>query len=306
VGGTSTVYSTTASGSYGIEGASDPTNLPPARSAAAAWRDTAGNLWLFGGVGVAPMGSASPSQLGLMNDLWLYEPNTGLWTWVNGSNQTVPDGSYSAVYGTLGVAAPANMPTARAGANAWSDASGNLWLFGGQYAVIGQGTPALNDLWEYNPTTNLWTWMSGSAPGSDYSLTSPSGGGTYGREGTAAAANTPGERWGGGAWTDATGKFWLFGGVTPGTNPDICCSVSNDLWSYDPATGEWTWVSGSMVSGSTPAGTYGAIGVSGVGNVLAGRANPVMAGDGNGNLWIYGGSAWKGNRDDLWRFSLPQ
>ena len=37
----------------------------------------------------------------------------------------------------------------------WVDGTGNLWLFGG----IG----GLNDLWEYNPATNLWAWISGDA-----------------------------------------------------------------------------------------------------------------------------------------------
>jgi hypothetical protein len=35
------------------------------------------------------------------------------------------------VYGTLGTAAVTNVPVATMGAIPWTDASGNLWLFGG-------------------------------------------------------------------------------------------------------------------------------------------------------------------------------
>ena len=67
------------------------------------------------------------------------------------------------VYGTLGVAASGNIPESRVPAGSWTDKSGNLWLFGGQgldsNGIIGW----LNDLWEYNISTNQWTWMSGSS-----------------------------------------------------------------------------------------------------------------------------------------------
>ena len=38
------------------------------------------------------------------------------------------------VYGTKGVAAPANVPGGRWGGQTWTDDSGNLWLFGGAEA----------------------------------------------------------------------------------------------------------------------------------------------------------------------------
>jgi hypothetical protein len=55
------------------------------------------------------------------------------------------------VYGTQGVAAPANIPGARWDAISWTDSSGNFWLFGGDaYDSAGnQGT--LNDLWKFTP-----------------------------------------------------------------------------------------------------------------------------------------------------------
>ena len=50
----------------------------------------------------------------------------------------------SEVYGTRGVADPANKPGARSSAVSWTDAKGNLWLFGGY-----GGGLYLNDLWMF-------------------------------------------------------------------------------------------------------------------------------------------------------------
>jgi hypothetical protein len=43
------------------------------------------------------------------------------------------------------------MPGARFGAHSWTDASGNLWLFGGQGGDATGNVGYLNDLWKYTP-----------------------------------------------------------------------------------------------------------------------------------------------------------
>jgi len=45
----------------------------------------------------------------------------------------------------------------------WTDSNGNFWLFGGYGFDSGGNYGSLNDLWEFNPTTNEWTWMGGSS-----------------------------------------------------------------------------------------------------------------------------------------------
>jgi hypothetical protein len=298
MGGAQTVNSM---GNYGTLGAAAASNLPPAREGANAWRDKSGNFWLFGGLSPAPIFASPSTSTGLLNDVWMYNLQSGLWTWVGGSNEVwgLFSGSGGGVYGTQGMPAAGNIPTPRSGAVEWTDGQGNFWLFGGGYAGNGQGTALLNDLWQLNPTTGLWAWMSGSnMPGDALS-------GIYGDEGTPAAANVPGARSQSSTWTDRTGKLWLLGGVAEGSNPDACCSTSNDLWSYDPGSGEWTWVSGSMADGTTPPGVYGTLGTPGVGNVPGGRAGAVTFVDGSGNLWLYGGWPWTGTLADLWRFTPP-
>lgn len=66
----------------------------------------------------------------------------------------------------------------------------------------------LNDLWNYNPSTNQWTWMHGSKQGNQQ--------GVLGIQGTSSSSNLPGARYGAVSWTDVTGRLWLFGGTGVG------------------------------------------------------------------------------------------
>lgn len=124
-------------GIYGTLGVGSATNTPGARVGAAIWIDSFGNVWLFGGDGYDLNG-----DVGALNDLWEY--SAGQWTWVAGSNTVGQQG----IYGTVGNAAPANVPGARLQASSWLDSTGNFWLFGGDgYDIDGY----LNDLWKYKP-----------------------------------------------------------------------------------------------------------------------------------------------------------
>jgi N-acetylneuraminic acid mutarotase len=218
-------------GVYGTLGTPASTNLPGGRDAGVSWTDPSGNIWLFGGLGADANGNQ-----GYLNDLWKYTPGTngavGEWTWMGGSS-TVPN-SYSGapgVYGALGTASATNVPGGRFSAVTWVDASGNLWLYGGDgYDSTGmQGY--LNDLWKFDPTlgtTGEWTWMGGST-------TVGRGGGqpgVYGTLGTPAAANLPGGRFGITGWIDASGNLWLFGG--DGYDSTATQGNLNDLWQYKP------------------------------------------------------------------------
>lgn len=127
-----------------------------------------------------------------MNDLWKFNPTTNEWAWIAGSNV----GNEPGVYGTLGNAAPDNIPGARDGAATWTDGSGNLWLFGGGGFDADDNGGLLNDLWEFNPSTLQWTWMGGS------SAIGSQGGqmGVYGTLGKPAPGNIPGARGGATVW----------------------------------------------------------------------------------------------------------
>jgi uncharacterized repeat protein (TIGR03803 family) len=203
-------------GVYGTQGISSAANVPCGRLEANSWIDSSGNLWLFGGYGQA----SATSGAGVLNDLWEFNPTNKQWTWVGGTDTPGQAG----VYGTLGVAATANTPGARELAMSSTDASGNLWLFGGiGYDSVGY-YQYLNDLWEFNPSNKTWTWISGSNRTGAI--------GVWGTLGIAAPTNVPGARDQGVSWIDNGGYLWLFGGY--GSDSVDNGGNLNDLWRYQP------------------------------------------------------------------------
>jgi hypothetical protein len=271
-------------GTYGTEGTPGPLNTPGARVEGSTWTDSAGNLWLFGGYG------QYNSVYHYFNDLWRFSNNQ--WTWVSGSDQ--PD--QPPVYGTLGMASAANVPGARLGAMAWIDADDNLWLFGG-VDVITESSNTQNDLWRFSK--GQWTWMGGS---NDPTSQQP---GVYGTLGTPSAANIPGARYGGAAWIDSSGAFWLFGGR--GIDSAGSYGSLNDLWRLKD--GQWAWMSGSNLAGDL--GTFGTMGIPSPANVPSARLLPLAWTDVAGNFWLFGG----GGKDraqnekglnDLWKYTGGQ
>jgi hypothetical protein len=202
---------------------------------------------------------------GFLNDMWVWptSPSSGnddgWWTpggWIPANLPIVVDNtagpSYSAnpkslqfknsgaTYGTLGSGvscssgASCTVPGARWGGVTWTDASGNLWMFGGQ-GVNG----LLNDIWEFDITsgpcaydvttgtgifTNCkWIWQGGSQFANQPTTT------TF-----------PGARWGAASYTDASGNLWLFGGQGYDSSGNI--GLLNDLWKYNIGTKTWTLI----------------------------------------------------------------
>jgi hypothetical protein len=272
-----------SAGVYGTLNVGAPGNMPGARYGSVSWKDSSGNFWLFGGVGYDSAGAT-----GSLNDLWEY--SAGQWIWKGGSDTI----NASGIYGTKGVAAADNIPGARFAAVLSIDSSGNVWLSGGNSDPAGQNS-LLNDLWEYS--NGQWTWVSGSD--------TVNATGTYGTQGTAAAANVPGARFAHVSWIDSAGNFWLFGGL--GFDSTGAQGFQNDLWKY--SAGQWTWVSGSSTLQAS--GTYGTEGVAAPANVPGARLRPVSWIDAAGDFWLFGGlgldsTGTFGGLNDLWRYSAGQ
>ena len=281
---------TNKNGVYGTQGTAAAANKPGARYTNSSWTDTSGNLWLFGGNGLAASGGS-----GYLNDLWKYNTTTGQWIWVSGDNTINQNG----VYGTKGTAASNNKPGARYTSSIWKDASGNLWLFGGQGLAASGGTDnVLNDLWKYNTTTGQWTWVSGD------STTNKNG--VYGTQGTAAAANKPGARQRSYTWTDASGNLWLFGGQGLAAS-GFAADYLNDLWKYNTTTGQWTWMSGDSTVRQN--GVYGTQGNAAAANKPGTRQGSNTWTDASGNLWLFGGNGLAASGgsvnvlNDLWKYN---
>lgn len=202
-------------GVYGTLGAPSGTTVPGGRQAAASWLDTSGNFWVFGGFAAATGG-----QLNAFNDLW--EFSGGQWTWVNGANVLNQVGNY----GLEGVAAATNVPGARYSPAAWTDASGNFWMFGGfGYDATGNGT--LADLWEFKG--GQWIWTKGPSSVSQI--------GVYGIQPNTVVwphvIDYPGSRWGASYWVAPNG-FWMFGGEGFDSQNGGGDQLLSDLWRYLP------------------------------------------------------------------------
>jgi len=286
VSGSNTAYQT---GVYGTKGTPDPVNVPGARREAVSWLDSGGHFWLFGGDGLDSTGVYS-SDAGELNDLWRFDPTTSEWTWVSGSDIRFQSGTY----GTKGTGDPSNVPGARHWAVSWLDSSGNLWLFGGLGYDSAGNASVLNDLWKYDLTSSEWTWISGSNIRDQLP--------NYGTKGTADPSNVPGARQGAVSWFDPSGNLWLFGGL--GVDSAGNWGWLNDLWRFDPATLDWTWVSGSNVG--MQVGSYGTRNKPAPSNVPGSRVWAVSWPDSSGKLWLFGGlgydSVGGGTLNDLWQF----
>jgi hypothetical protein len=204
-------------------------------------------------------------------------------------------GNAKGVYGTKSVAAAGNTPGGRDTGVTWVDKSGTVWLFGGYgYDSVGTTGQALADLWTYSPSTGQWTWIGGADTGN-----AP---GVYGSQGTAAAANTPGSRFGAASWIDSGGNFWLFGGAysLPGGNVQL-----NDVWEYSAAANQWVWVGGSSTTNAK--GVYGTLGTPAATNTPGARYYAAKWTDGAGNLWLFGGygddlAGTANQLNDLWEY----
>ena len=198
-------------------------------------RSEKGNFWLFGGTGFDASGTN-----GTHNDLWRFDPATTQWTWMSGSSSVAPfclsrcKAALPGIYGTLQTPGADNIPGARTTPATWTDSAGNLWLFGGD-GIDSSGTVGyLNDLWQFNPATGQWAWMSGSNT-VDCPSTFCGQPGFYGSLQSPALGNSPSGRNNAMAWSDSKGNFWLFAGTGVGVVDRW--GYFQDIWEFQPNTG---------------------------------------------------------------------
>jgi Kelch motif/Galactose oxidase, central domain len=258
-------------GNYGTKGVSASTNVPGSRVSSATWVLN-NKFYLFGGF----------NGSGFHNDLWVFDQNTNEWTWLSGSNSTNQTG----IYGTQGSTSASNMPGARYSSMTWVF-NNKLYLFGGS----SNGPGYFNDLWEYDPVTNYWTWLKGS------NLINQVG--VYGTIGISSSSNVPSARRAGGAWV-YNNKFYLFGGNYYSSTT----YMYNDLWEYDPSSNNWRWIKGSNTPGQY--GNYGTKGVTTSSNVPGSRED-FFTWVNNEKTYIFGGIGFSSSSQaylaDLWEYN---
>lgn len=203
-------------GNFGTLQVNSPTNHPGGREFPACWMDKNNNIWLFGGGGFATV-----SPQGHLNDLWKYNIGSNNWTWMGGSNTINQQGTY----GSINVASATTIPGARFASATWTDALGNLWLFGGTGYATSVVPGRLNDMFMYNVVTGEWTWNHG--------MNINNANGIYGTITIPAPFTTPGARYYNTWWPHRNNSMWLFGGLgfsKSGNSPNNM----NDLWRFIP------------------------------------------------------------------------
>jgi N-acetylneuraminic acid mutarotase len=300
-----------------------PPNLstPGGRDFAASWTDKTGRRWLFGGNGFpypSPLGNQLPSFL---NDLWVNDPSVGGWVPANlpifTNSQNIPAVFQDRVEPLEAEDVPTgSTPGSRWGSSSWTSNSGDLYLFGGQGIDSNGLEGLLNDVWKCTPGASVdaagagtsscpWTLVGGTT------VRNP--GGSYGTQGV--AGGVPGGRWAAATTTDASGNFWLFGGQ--GADSAGTIGLLNDLWEYNAAANQWTWIGPAPSNVANQNGNYGTQGTGTGTTAPGGRQAAVLWADSSGNLWLFGGfgldSAGTGNAgpppagailNDLWEFNI--
>ena len=283
-------YNTIAqNGVYGTLGLASALNMPGGRYGSGTWQDAAGNLYLYGGRGLAASGPQ-----GYLNDMWKYNITTNQWTWINGANTTNSLGQY----GTINVPAMGNYPGARYLPNCWTDASDNVYLFGG-FGMSSGPTGYLGDLWKFDPVAATWAWIKGS------NVTNATG--VYGTQGIASATTMPGCRRAGATWRDDCGNLWLFGGEGNATVNNA--GMLNDLFKYNTTSNEFTWIKGS--NQTNVSSVYGTQGIEAATNTPSSRTYNTWWKDLSGDFWLMGGEEYdtllfsSDHISDLWRLRVP-
>src|ERR1041385_2988480 len=83
----------------------------------------------------------------------------GQWVWLHGSNTVNSPGNF----GSKGVPSATNVPPAYYETGEGTAPNGIFWMYGGvDYSYLTH-----NDLWKYDPSSNQWTWVSGTQAAND-------------------------------------------------------------------------------------------------------------------------------------------
>jgi hypothetical protein len=233
-------------------------------------------------VTVIPVNSSSVAPIAM--------DSTALTYWVSGDDCSVMTRSQG-FYPPKGVTSDQGLPSARSFFAYWtSNWDGNLYLYGGFLSDgIGGSTP-IADVWRFSRNTRQWTllWLSEQPTPRNV---------VYGTRLVPSSLTNPGGRAGASFAADNTmGVF-----VHSGSN---WLTVWSDLFRFDVATGQWTYVAGTSSTNVYP--NYTTIGVS---KPAASTVGPGSRYTGvmwyyAGQLFLFGGLSSKGLMNDLFCYSI--
>ncbi|MCP9745768.1 kelch repeat-containing protein [Lacihabitans sp. CS3-21] len=263
---------------------SDNQILP--RTASINWKDTDGNIYIFGGKGID-----ETKNEGLFSDIWQYTPKSKKWVSVNGQKESKKFKQND----EKSLTTTTTSPLARQDAATWVGKDNCLYLFGGNTSTQSEN---LGDFWKFDNKTKTWTLISNST---EFNKKSVSSGKNKSNK-----INTPAGRANATTWVDKNGDFWLFGGLTYdktlATNGYL-----NDLWKYDFNKKTWIWINGELKTNSKANKNQD----SKTESFPSSRAQCLAWYDkSNNNLWLYGGFGlsdegnFYGGLSDMWFFDI--
>jgi N-acetylneuraminic acid mutarotase len=267
---------------FGVPKIENAANTPGAREWGAAWINSNGYLYLFGG--------SFPGMYGWQGDFWRLNSSTGEWAHLAQQTGTSGGGNF----GVKGVSAPTNYPGRRYAGAYWTDSAGVFWLWGGEGNGENGSDNYLNDLWKYDATLDHWTYMTGGRNGGQAVL---------GTKLVANLANTPGQATVP-SWTaDTSGNLYLLGGygrASSGGEQSL-----NLLFKFNTTEVKWTWLAGTDGGGMQP--VWGALGTTDPSNQSGWREGGGMWIDSSGGIWYFGGTSLDqtgsmGKMSDFWHF----
>lgn len=274
--------------SYGQRLVPSPSNWPTKRESATTWTDSSNNLYLFGGNGLN-----IEDKQGQLSDLWKFDGQN--WIWINGEQGVDVRGNFV----DQGKPNPQNRPGSRSLAMAWTTSKNEVFMFGGRgFLQLQDESPrVIGDFWKYDPKDNVWTWIEGKQ------FYEPRKS-VYGKIREPNKNNLPGIRERGCSFTDKHDNLWFFGGKFEDEKQEF----HNDLWRFEPLTGNWTWMGGDNQVDQS--GSYGQMGLPSASNKPGSRENTFCWVDKDDMIWIFGGngrasSQNSGKLNDLWLFK-PQ
>jgi hypothetical protein len=238
--------------------------------------DGVDNVYIAGGLGYG-----ASTSFGSLSDIWRYKISSNMWTRIGGSaNPSEPRN-----LGTYGIESAVSTPGRRWGAPL-AFASNSLWQYGG----FNGPSDYFNDIWRYNLTSGLWTWVGGDSFTNGLAYL-----GTQFMEGSNVKPQAR-------LYSSLVGLndyVYLFGGWYDGSTP---CS---ELFRFSTKKHQWTWLGGSGLNGvyndrrssnsTTMPGARFNVGLSASSQFIA-----TFGGAG------YGSSGTMGNLNDLFILTLPQ
>lgn len=251
---------------------------PAARYRARAWVDDDNNLWIYGGAITTSSTNSS------YNDLWKYNTNTKVWTFISGDKNTFycKDCSNGVYPDTVGTSGTQYFPRARSDYGYWKDNSGNVWIYGG-YAES-HGVDEYGDLWKFNSTTYEWTLISGND-----TLNPPK------------TETNPGSRNAPYCWVGNDNKLYMSGGLRQ------YWYFLRDTWRINPTDGSWEAVNVDNLINNIPVSA--GLGIEDSTNIPGASVNTLNHLTTGSHTYMFSGYGVGSNNNTgftgaMWRYSL--